>query len=255
MTKIRLKSEEDIAMLRISGGILARTLKSLAADAREGVTLAALDKKARAYIAAAGAVPTFLGYVPEGMEQPYPAAICASVNDTVVHGLPGNYALKEGDVLSIDLGVTYKGYVTDGATTVGIGSISKEAKALIAATKEALEKAIKACAPHGRMGDIGEAVEKTAKKAHFRVLQGLTGHGVGFELHEDPTVYNYGKQGEGMELVPGLVIAIEPMFSAGSPYGVHDPKDDSFATKDGSLSAHFEHTVAILEKGIEVLTK
>ncbi len=252
--KIRLKTEADITMMRVSGTILADTIKTLASEAKEGVTLAALDKRARTLIADAGGSPTFLGYTPEGAPKPYPAALCASVNEKIVHGIPNGYVLKNGDILSIDLGVTYKGYITDAAITIGIGKISDEAKELIKVTERSLEEAIKECEVGKHLGDIGFAVENTAKKAHFSVIQGLTGHGVGFELHEDPSVFNYGRRGDGMKLVPGLVLAIEPMLSIGSPYAIA-LRDGSFETRDKSLSAHFEHTIAITEKGYEVLTR
>ncbi len=251
---VRLKDTNDIKLMRVSGTILARTLRALAAMAQEGVTLSALDARAKKMIREAGAEPTFLGYTPEGAGKAYPAAICASVNETIVHGIPGKYALKDGDILSIDLGVTYEGRITDAAVTVGIGKISEEAKVLISVTRRALDAAIKECVSGKHLGDIGFAVESVAKKAKFHVIHGLTGHGVGFELHEDPSVYNYGTRGEGMKLVPGLVLAIEPMFSTGSAYATVK-RDDSFVTKDGSLSAHFEHSVLITESGPEVLTK
>lgn len=252
--KVRLKDENDIKLMRVSGKILANTLSELAQASKEGVQLSALDKLARKLITEAGATPTFLGYTPEGATKPYPAALCASVNETIVHGIPGNYILKNGDVFSLDLGVTYKGRVTDAALTVGIGKISEEAKTLIRVTERSLLNAIAECVPGKHLGDIGWAVENTAKKANFRVIQGLTGHGVGFALHEDPSVFNYGTRGEGMKLVPGLVIAIEPMFAVSSPYAVA-MRDGSYETKDGSLSAHFEHTIAITENGHEVLTR
>lgn len=251
--KVRLKTEDDIKLMRVSGRILADTIAELSNAAKEGVRLSALDKLARKLIGAAGATPTFLGYTPEGAGQPYPAALCASVNETIVHGIPGEYALKNGDVFSIDLGVTYKGRVTDAAVTIGIGTISEEAKTLLRVTELSLSKAIEECVPGKTLGDIGFVIENTAKKANFRVIQGLTGHGVGFALHEDPSVFNYGNRGEGMKLVPGLVLAIEPMFSTGSQYAIA-MRDGSYETKDGSLSAHFEHTIAITEHGHEVLT-
>jgi len=253
MDSIRLKTERDLQFLRISGKILSRTLSLLKKEVKVGVSLKHLDNLARAFIKDEGAVPTFLGYTPDGAGKPYPAAICASVNDTIVHGIPGNYELKEGDILSIDLGVTFEGYITDSAITVPVGKISKDARRLINATEKSLQNAIYECFPGNTLGDIGYAIESVAKKAEVSVVEGLTGHGVGFELHEDPSVFNKGKKGNGMKLKPGMVIAIEPMFSLGSPYATI-ARDDSFKTKDKSLSAHFEHTIAITEKGYEVLT-
>lgn len=250
---ICLKTEEDITLLRVSGAILARTLHALAGAAKEGVTLASLDMLTRSLIAKEGAQPTFLGYRPEGADHAYPAALCASVNDTIVHGIPGKYVLQNGDLLSIDLGVTYKDRITDAAITVGIGEVAPSAQSLLLATRRALQAAIKECIPGNHIGDLGYAIEQEAKKAGVHVVHGLTGHGVGFKLHEDPNVYNYGKRGEGMKLVPGLVLAIEPIFAVGSPY-TKVKKDESFVTKDGSLSAHFEHTIVITDSGCEVLT-
>lgn len=251
--RIRLKSEKDLIILRESGKILASVLEVLKNAARAGVKLSYLDEVARKLIKEAGAKPAFFGYQPEGASKPYPAAICTSMNEVVVHGLPTDYALKPGDVLKIDLGVDYKGYITDAASSVGIWPISKEAEKLMAVTERALREAIRVLASGGHLGDIGAAAEEIVKKSGFQVIKNLTGHGVGFELHEDPTIYNYGRRGEGIELKPGMVLAIEPMVSVSSSRVVQQV-DDSFITEDGSLSAHFEHTVAITEKGVEVLT-
>lgn len=250
---IRLKSAKDIEGLRASGEILARVLRELRNAAHEGVSLCSLDELARKLLKEAGAGSAFLGYRPEGSTKAYPAAICTSVNKQVVHGLPTDYVLKSGDVLKIDTGVSYRGYITDSATTVAIGPVSKEIKKLMEVTERALSDAIGACKKGNRLGDVGWAVEDAAKKSGFSVVRGLTGHGVGFKLHEDPAVYNYGNRGEGMELKPGLVLAIEPMISIGKG-DVMQEADDSFVTRDGSVSAHFEHTVAITSAGPETLT-
>ncbi|MEK7464289.1 MAG: type I methionyl aminopeptidase [Patescibacteria group bacterium] len=251
---IRLKTEKDLEKLRVSGKILASVLKSLSVVAKEGVELRELDELARKLIKEAGARPAFLGYTPGGGRKPYPAAICTSVNDTIVHGIPTKYKLRKRDILKIDLGVQYEGYFTDSAVTIGIGEVSNIAKKLMLVTKEALAAGIENCRPNGHLGDIGWAVEKVVKKGGFKAINGLTGHGVGFEVHEDPTIYNFGDKGTGVKLKPGMVLAIEPMVSAGSSDIVQD-NDDSYKTADGSLSAHFEHTIAITEDGIEVLTK
>lgn len=253
MSSIRLKNEHDLKLLRVSGNILSDTLKLLASEVKPGVRLKHFDELAKLHITRAGGTPTFLGYTPEGIGNPYPASLCASVNETIVHGIPGNYELKEGDIVSFDLGVTFKGYVTDSAITVPVGKVSSDAQRLIDVTKKSLEEGINECVPGNTLGDVGFAIELVAKKAGVFVVDGLTGHGVGFELHEDPSVFNRGRRGAGMKLVPGLVIAIEPMFALGTSIAILK-RDDSFATKDKSLSAHFEHTVAITEKGCEVLT-
>jgi methionyl aminopeptidase len=249
----KLKTEADVAVLRESGLILAEVLDTLAREAVLGTKLSYLDRHARGLIASRGATPTFLGYTPEGARVGYPAAICASVNDTIVHGLPGEYRLRAGDVLKIDAGVTYRGYVTDAALTVAIPPIAPAVSRLLETTRHALDEAILSCVPGGRLGDIGWAIERVAKRGKCTVITGLTGHGVGFELHEDPTVYNYGTKGEGMKLVPGLVLAIEPMFSLGSG-DIYQYPDDSYGTADKSIAAHFEHTVVITKGGCEVLT-
>lgn len=248
------KTKEDIERLKISGIILSRTLSKIVSYTEAGIKLSEIDEYARELLTRENARPVFLGYRPEGARKAYHAAICTSVNETIVHGFPGKYILKDGDIVSIDIGVEYEGYITDAATTIGIGKISKQAANLIAVTKESLEAAIRECVPGKRLGDIGNTIESYVKKSGFSVVEGLTGHGVGFELHEDPAVYNYGKKGTGMQIVEGLVIAIEPMVSAGSPEIAQMP-DESYVTRDGSLSAHFEHTVAITENGVEVLTR
>lgn len=251
---IRLKTEKEIRELRLSGAILAAALAALKGKAKVGVRLGDLDELARNFIRKAGAEPAFLNYRPEGAKKAYPASICASVNETVVHGLPSKYKLRNGDVLKLDLGVNYKGYFTDAALTVGVGAISEAAQKLMAVTERALALAIKECRTGNHLGDIGWAIEDYVTKNGFAVVQGLTGHGVGFELHEDPSVYNYGEKREGLVLRPGLVLAIEPMVAIGSGE-VRQKADDSFVTRDKSLTAHFEHTVALTERGPEILTR
>jgi methionyl aminopeptidase len=251
---IRLKSVKDIMGLRASGRILAETLKLLAGVAQEGMRLEELDRLARAELKKHKAEATFLGYRPEGAARGFPAAICTSVNERVVHGLPNAYKLRNGDVLKIDLGVTYRGYITDSAWTVAVGKVPPRTKKLLAATERALEAGIGAVKPGGYLGDIGHAVERTVRRAGYKVIRGLTGHGVGFSLHEEPTVLNYGEKKTGLRLEPGLVIAIEPMVSEGSDR-VLQLEDESYATEDGAVSAHFEHTVAVTREGCEVLTE
>lgn len=250
---VKLKSADDIKKIRVSGRILAELLALLKKMVKPGVTTQALDEAARAFLARRGARSAFMGYQPEGAPHPFPAAICTSVNEQIVHGVPSSYKLVEGDILKIDAGVDYKGYFSDAAFTVPVGKISERSKRLIKTTQKALIDAIRAAQPGGRMGDIGAAVSRAVRGTGFRVVNGLTGHGVGFAIHEDPSVFNYGTKGEGMVLRPGLVIAIEPMISVGSP-DIHEEPDGSYTTRDGSLSAHFEHTVAITKHGPEVLT-
>ncbi|MBI4034113.1 MAG: type I methionyl aminopeptidase [Candidatus Brennerbacteria bacterium] len=249
---VRLKTEKDLQILRESGKILASVLGILKEAAKEGVKLSHLDELARRLVSEAGAKPAFLGYAEKG-RKPFPAAICASVNEVIVHGVPSDYVLKKGDVLKIDFGVNYKGYITDSAFTVGIPPISDEAKRLINATEQSLYEAINVMRPGGHLGDIGAAVEGAVKKAGFQVIKNLTGHGVGFEIHEDPSIYNFGNPGEGIELKKGMVLAVEPMVAVSSSRVVMQ-EDGSFVTEDGSQSAHFEHTIAITDDGPEILT-
>ena len=251
---IRLKTKDDIERLRKSGALLAGVLEEIKQNALPGVSLADLDRIAEEYIKKAGAKPAFLGYVPEGAQEPYPASLCASLNDVVVHGIPSAYTLREGDVLSIDLGVDLEGFITDAAITIGVGKIAREHQELITTAERALEAAITVCVPGNHLGDIGFAIENKVRTAGFSVVQGLTGHGVGFKLHEDPVVYNYGTQKTGLELQPGLVLALEPMISAGSGL-IEEMKDGSFKTKDESVTAHVEHTVAVTNEGPVVLTR
>lgn len=247
------KTERDLEGLRASGRILAIVLNNLREEAHEGVRLLYLDELARELLKSAGAKPAFLGYKGESSRKPYPAAICTSLNDQIVHGLPTNYVLKEGDVLKIDLGADYQGYITDAAVTLAIGKIGAVAEKLISATQTALHEAIKVCKLGNHTGDIGWVIEQTVKNYGFSVVKNLTGHGVGFALHEEPTVYNYGERNTGVLLQAGMVLAVEPMVSAGLGETVDNP-DGSFSTKDKSLSAHFEKTVAITESGPEILT-
>lgn len=248
-----LKTEHDIAGLRASGALLKTLLDMLRKLVAPGVALADLDRAARDFLAQNGAESAFLGYKPAPESEPYPAAICASVNGVVVHGIPGKYALKEGDILSLDAGVRFRGYITDAAITVGVGRISAGAEKLLKGAEAALVEAVAMCEADKTVGDIGWSIEKTAGRFGLGVVRALTGHGVGFELHESPTIYNYGSKGSGPRLEVGMVLAIEPMFASGSGETREEP-DGSFVTADGSLAAHFEHTVAVTETGPEILT-
>lgn len=251
---IKLKTPRDIEMIGQSGRILSIVLKRLSKAAKEGIALDFLDDLARRLIKEAGSQPAFLGYRPTSGHRPFPGAVCLSLNEQVVHGLPSSYRLRPSDLLKIDLGVNYQGYFSDAGLTLGIGEISSSAEKLIEATKKALNAAINEVKPGKHLGDLGLVIEKTIQKAGFSVIKELTGHGVGFEVHEDPTVLNYGKKGEGLELKPGMVLAIEPMACLGEGK-IIQRSDDSFATADNSLTAHFEHTVAVTETGYLILTK
>lgn len=251
---ILLKTNKEIEILKESGKILSSVLKTLEKKADVGVNLIELENLARKMIKDAGAKPSFMGYQPEGADHPYPCALCLSLNDVVVHGIPREYILRSGDILKIDMGVNYEGMLTDSAITVGIGKTSPLARKLMASTKKALEAALTVAKAGRYIGDIGYVVEKQAKKDGFRVIRGLTGHGVGYEVHEDPVILNYGKKGTGPEIREGMVIAIEPMFSVSSSDIIQN-RDESYSSADGSLTAQFEHTVAIAKSGPIVLTR
>lgn len=252
MSKL-IKTLEEIELMAESGRRLAYVLKELKKEVRAGIETAALDLRTRELLKEVDAKAAFLGYQPNGASEPYPAVLCTSINDVVVHGVPGEEVINPGDVVKIDMGVIYKGYYSDAAFTVAVEPVPKGVKDLIRVTEEALRAGIKAARPGNTLGDIGYAVSEKVNKAGFSVIQGLTGHGIGRALHEDPYVYNVGKKGEGDVLRAGMVLAIEPMVAMGKGI-TRQLQDDSFATKDKSLTAHFEHTVAILPDGPKVLT-
>ncbi len=251
-----LKTSEEIEVMAEGGRRLAEVLRRLAEEAMPGVTTRSLDRLAYQLIHKAGAKPAFLRYRPAGARHAYPFSLCASLNDVVVHGQPSARAIAEGDLVKLDLGLRYKGLYTDAAVTAGAGGtakLSREARKLMAATEEALAAAIAAARPGRTLGDVGAAIEEVVRKNKFAVADGLTGHGIGAALHEEPTVWNTGRAGRGEELVPGMVLAIEPMLVAGGG-ALKQLLDESWATADGSLAAHFEHTVAITKDGPRVLT-
>jgi methionyl aminopeptidase len=243
------KTAGEIETMARAGTVVASTLELMRAEARRGVTLIELDRLAEEHIRSHGGVPTFKGY------RGFPGSICASPNDMVVHGIPGPYALEEGDLLSVDVGVTLDGYVADSATTLPVGDVPKEALDLIAVCEKSLGAAIVQCRTGNRLGDISHAVQEAVEAHGFGVVRALVGHGVGRDMHEDPQIPNYGPAGRGPKLAPGMVFAIEPMITAGD-WQVRSG-DDGWAiyTTDGSLAAHCEHTVAITENGPRILTQ
>lgn len=251
---ITLKSPQEIKKIAPAGRILAKVLKAVVKEAKIGTQLSQLNKLAYQLTKKEGAQPAFLGYQPDGASRSFGASICASVNEVVVHGFPSDYKLQSGDVLKIDFGIEYQGFFADAAVTIGIGNISKEAKHLIKTTQLALKKAVKQARPGKTLGDIGWIIQKTAEDRGLKIIKSLTGHGVGLKLHEEPTIYNFGEKGKGVELKPGMVLAIEPMLAISTEKIIQRP-DESWATADGSLSAHFEHTIAIIERGQIILTK
>lgn len=252
---IEIKTKEEIEILAECGRRLARILRDLSALVKEGVSADDIDKKANEMATALGDKPTFLGYKPEGVKRAYKNSICISVNDEVVHGIPGkNKIFQEGDVVTLDMGLTHKGLITDSAITFVVGGGDKEAKKLVEATKVALKRGIEAIRPGGKVGDIGYAIQEFVKSFGYGQAEGLAGHGVGYRLHEDPYVPNTGRKGQGESLKPGMVIAIEPMLNEGTSKVVLDKDGYTIRTKDGKRSAHFEHTVAITENGYRILT-
>lgn len=243
------KTNEEIGVIRQSAEILSKTLGIVGQAIKPGITTKELDKLAATYIQDHGAKPSFKGY------KGFPAALCSSVNEEVVHGIPSNYALKEGDIVSIDLGVFYKGFHSDAAYTFPVGEITHEAAKLLQMTKESLYLGIEQAVVGKRVGDIGAVIEQHVVAHGYAPVRALAGHGVGVQLHEDPVIFNYGKKGTGAKLKKGMVIAIEPMINQGK-FAVVFSKTDGWTvtTRDGKLSAHFEHTVAVGEKAAEILT-
>jgi len=246
---ITIKTPEEIKIMKEAGRILATVLSEIAKKAAPGITTLELDRAAEALILSHGAKPAFKGY--DG----FPYSLCASVNDNIVHGLPSGDVLKDGDIIGLDLGVLYQGYYSDMAVTVAVGKISFEAKRLIDVTKKSLRLGIKKAKVGNTIGDIGNTIQRFAETQGFGVVRELCGHGIGKGLHEEPKVPNFGKRGGGEKLVEGMVICIEPMVTTGD-YNLKKSADGyGFATKDGGLSAHFEHTIAITKKGSIILTE
>ncbi len=246
---ISIKTPEQVKIMAEGGKILARVLKEVAAMAKPGITTLELDKVAEALILAAGAKPAFKGY--EG----FPYSLCVSVNDVIVHGFPSNYHLRDGDIVGLDLGVLWKGYNTDMAVTVPIGEVSFEAARLMQVTKKALRLGIKKARAGVTTGDIGNTIQRFVEDQGYGVVRDLCGHGIGKEVHEDPQVPNYGDRHKGVTLKEGMVICIEPMITIGT-WQIKRAKDNyGFTTRDGSLAAHFEHTLVIAKDGCKVLTE
>lgn len=250
-----VKSKDEIALLRIGGKRLGDVLAKVAETVKPGVQTDELDALAEKLIREGGDTPSFKGYTPQGAERPFPAALCVSVNDEIVHGIPNEdpKTLKEGDIVGLDLGLTHKGLITDSAITVPVGNISGDAQELLSVTRKALERGIAAARGGARVGDIGYAIEKFVNK-RYGIVEELGGHGVGWRVHEDPMIPNFGTQGMGMELLPGMVIAIEPMLNLGGKEIVLDADGYTFRTADEKISAHFEHTILITEGEPEILT-
>ncbi|MBI2849512.1 MAG: type I methionyl aminopeptidase [Chloroflexi bacterium] len=245
---IIIKSEEEIAIMRQAGRIVATVLETLKAKIKPGMTTEELDVIAAKELKKLGATPSFKGY------HGYPANLCVSVNDEIVHGIPGKRVLREGDIVSLDFGAIYDGFQGDAAITVGVGQISQEAKRLIETTEGALRAGIGAGRPGGRLGDISAAIQQYAESRGYSIVREYTGHGIGREMHEDPQIPNFGTPGQGPLLRRGMALALEPMVNVGDWHTRVADNHWTVLTVDGSLSAHFEHTVAVTDGKLEVLT-
>jgi methionyl aminopeptidase len=251
---IKLKSADDIEILREGGQRLATVLSKVKDAVKPGLTTAELNDLAAKIIAEYGDEASFLNYRPTGARTAYPASLCVSINNEVVHGIPSDRVINSGDVVSLDLGLKHQGLFTDTACTIVVGEVPPEVKKLITVTEEAMYAGIKAAKAGAYTGDIGAAVEAHIKPHGYGIVEDLCGHGVGYAVHEDPQVPNFGRPGTGDRLAAGMVIAIEPMVNLGRPDVKMLNDGYTFVTKDGSVSAHFEHTIVITEKGAEVLT-
>ncbi len=254
---ITKKSPEEIEVLKEAGGILASILRALADALKPGMTTLDIDDMAMELVEKYSVEPVLLGYHPTFADNPYPAAICVSVNDCVQHGVPSeDVVLKIGDVVNLDMSIAHKGMIVDSGITVGVGEISAEAQRLLDVTKEALALGIKQAKPGNHIGDISHAIQTLVESRGFSVVEVLCGHGVGYAVHEEPTIPNFGKAGTGPLIEVGHVYAIEPIVNMGGADVIFDDEGDGYSvfSKDGSRSAHFEHTVLITETGAEILT-
>ena len=246
---MEIKTPREIDLMKQAGRVVAHTLKALKTAIEPGITTGDLDAVARAEIARHGAIPSFVGY------RGFPAAVCVSVNEEIVHGIPGDRVIQEGDLVSVDVGAIVDGFHGDAAVTVGAGDITEEAQRLIDATRESLEQGIQASVVGARIGDIGNAVQTYAESLGYSVVREYVGHGIGRRMHEEPSVPNYGKAGRGLQLREGMALAIEPMLNIGDWNTSLLPDAWTVVTRDGSLSAHFEHSIAITGDGPIVMTR
>ena len=246
---IIIKSDDEIAIMRCAGRIVAGTLQRLVEELRPGLVVKELDKVVRREFEKYGVVPTFLGY------HGYPATVCVSVNEEIVHGIPGKRVIQDGDVVSLDLGCTYRGFVADSALTVIVGTETPETRKLVDVTKASLDEGIKHAMAGHRLGEISHAIEEYVESHGFGVVREYVGHGVGRDMHEEPQVPNYGPADRGPLLKKGMVLALEPMVTTGDWHTRQLDDNWTVTTIDGGLSAHFEHTIAISENGAEVLTR
>ena len=247
---ITIKSDEEIKIMREAGRVVGQTLQLLKDAVKPGLVVKELDKLVRKEYARRGVVPTFLGYA----EPPYPATVCVSVNEELVHGIPGGRVIQEGDIVSIDLGATYKGFVGDSALTIGVGEITEEAQRLLEVTEESLWRGIRAARAGVRLGVVSNTIGEYIESQGYGVVREFVGHGVGREMHEEPQVPNFGPADRGPILRKGMVLALEPMVTVGDWHTKKHADGWTISTRDGSLCAHFEHTIAITDGEAEVLT-
>jgi methionyl aminopeptidase len=252
--RIPIKTRREIEVMRVACRHVADILLELRDLVEPGITTQELDRHAEKAIAQRGVVSSFKGYDPHGLPR-YPAVLCVSVNDEIVHGIPGRRELEEGDIVGLDFGVSVDGYHGDSAVTLPVGRIDFEAQRLLDTTRAALWRGVEQMAPGNRLSDIGHAIQSLAEEAGYSVVRVFAGHGIGSRLHEPPWIPNYGKPGRGPRLMPGMVFAIEPMVDAGRPEVRMLDDEWTAVTADGSLSAHFEHTILVTEDGPEVLTQ
>ncbi len=244
-----VKSARELDVMRRAGRVVAKTLALLQESIKAGMTTADLDTIAEDSIRGQGAIPSFIGY------RGFPASVCVSINEEIVHGIPGSRVIENGDVVGMDVGAIVDGYHGDAAVTVGVGDITPEARKLIGTTRDALNMGIAAAKVGARLGDVGAAVQQTAEAGGYSVVREYVGHGIGRRMHEEPAVPNYGKRGRGILLQPGMALAIEPMLNIGGWKTRLLDDDWTVVTEDGSLSAHFEHSMAVTESGPEILTQ
>jgi methionyl aminopeptidase len=252
------KSAQEIARMRRAGRVVAEVLALVETELKPGITTAELDRAAERHIRAAGGIPSFKGYLGGGRygkgRQAFPASLCISIDDEVVHGIPGERQIQNGQLVSVDAGAIVDGWHADGARTFIVGQVRPEVEALVETTRAAMLAGIAAAVPGNRVGDISAAVEDTAKAGGYGIVRQFVGHGIGTEMHQDPQVPNFRSGERGMELQPGICLAIEPMLTLGAEQVMIRPDGWTVVTRDGSLAAHFEHTVAVTESGPQILT-
>ena len=245
---IPIKTKKEIEIMAEGGKILAKIMKELEKKVRPGITTKELDRLAESLILKSGGKCSFKGY--EG----FPTCLCTSINEEIVHAVPSSRVIIEGDIISLDLGLFYKGYHTDMAVTLPVGKVNPEVLRLIRATKKALKRGIKKIRPGNKIGDIGNTIQRYVESQGFNIVRELCGHGIGKEIHEEPQILNYGKRHKGFEIKEGMVLCLEPMVTIGD-WGIKKSKDGhGFETQDGSLSCHFEHTIAVIKGGAKILT-